>query len=411
MMTRREIVRRAAVAGAAVAGGLPVVGGARNLHEASAQPATPAAVTHSRFDPWVEIRPDHLVHNLAEIRRRAGGRPIIAVVKNNGYGGGVDVVGRLLDARPEVSMLAVVKLAEALALRAAGVRKPILLLGPSDDGGLEEAVVRGIEPMIYTPPGDVFERIATRRQQATPVHVCVDTGIGRVGVPYREAAALIRALAARRSVRIASTMMTFSEDATLDAEQILRFTALCDGLASDGIRLGPRHAASSFALFERPDGFFDCVRPGMAVFGIYSEPQFRTLGLMDLRPALSLKARVAYVKQLQPGDSAGYNRAYVATKPVWIATLPVGHADGWPRAAAKGARIAIGGRLYPVVASVSASHTIVEIGDTRAVSIGDEATLFGWEPGGRPEDVAAACGASVYDLTMHLNALLPRRTV
>jgi alanine racemase len=149
----------------------------------------------------------------------------------------------------------------------------------------------------------------------------------------------------------------------------------------------------------------------MALYGIYPEPQFRNSPLLALTPAIALKARVAYVKRLQPGDSAGYNRAYVARSPVWIATLPVGHADGLPRVAAKGGRVRINGQLYPIVASVSASHTIVEIGRERRVEIGDEATLFDWTEGSRPEDLAAACGASVYDLTMHLNPLLPRRLI
>jgi len=94
-----------------------------------------------------------------------------------------------------------------------------------------------------------------------------------------------------------------------------------------------------------------------------------------------------------------------------VATLPVGHADGWPRQAAKGARMRIGENLYPVIASVSASHTIVEVGAEPRVRIGDVVTLFDWREGSRPEDVAAACGGSVYDLTMHLNPLLPRRIV
>jgi alanine racemase len=121
--------------------------------------------------------------------------------------------------------------------------------------------------------------------------------------------------------------------------------------------------------------------------------------------------RVAYVKQLATGTSAGYERAYVASKPTWIATLPIGHVDGWPRPAAKGGKVRINGRLYPVVASVSASHTIVEIGESPAVKAGDVATLFDWEDGSRPEDVAAATGASVYDLTMHLSPLLPRLVI
>lgn len=393
--------------------GAGVVGATRGGAAALAQPAPAVAIPprSSSFDPWVEVHAANLAHNVAEISRRVDKRPIIAVIKNNGYGCGVAVVGRLLEARPEVPAMAVVKLAEAMALRDAGVRKPILLMGPCDEDDLEAAIARDIEPMVYTPVGDVLDRIASRRQRPVAVHVCVDTGIGRVGVPYRQANALLRDLAARRGVRIASAMMTFSEDPALDAEQVVRFRGVGEQAAKDGVAVGFMHAASSFGLFERPEAFFDRVRPGMAVFGIYSEPAFRQRGILDLRPAVSLKARVAYVKQLQTGESAGYNRSYMATRPVWVATLPVGHADGWPRVAAAGARVAIGGAFYPVIASVSASHTIVEIGDTNRVAIGDVATFFGWEPGGRPEDVGTACGASVYDLTMHLGALLPRRVV
>jgi alanine racemase len=206
-------------------------------------------------------------------------------------------------------------------------------------------------------------------------------------------------------------MMTFTEDPEFDPEQLRRFNTLSRDLEQKGVRLGRRHAASSFALFQHPDSFLDMVRPGMAVFGIFSEPQFRTAGLMDLRPAISLKARVAYVKQLQAGDSAGYERAYKTEKPVWLATLPVGHADGLPRSVASGGRVRIRGRLYPVVASVSASHCIVEIGSEASVAIGDVATIFDAQDGSRPEDVALASNASVYDLTMHLHASLPRRVL
>jgi alanine racemase len=153
------------------------------------------------------------------------------------------------------------------------------------------------------------------------------------------------------------------------------------------------------------------VRPGMAIYGVYSETDFRKAGVLDLRPAMALRARVAYVKRVPRGDSVGYSRAYIAKDDVWVATLPVGHTDGWPRAAATGARVRIGDRTYPVIASVSASHTIVEIGAERRVEIGDVATCWDWREGSRPEDVSAACAASVYDLTMHLNPLLPRRVI
>jgi alanine racemase len=200
--------------------------------------------------------------------------------------------------------------------------------------------------------------------------------------------------------------MTFAEDPEFDKEQLRRFLELTAGRP-----LGRRHAASSFALFQHPDAFLDMVRPGMALYGVYSEAKFRELGLLELRPAFALRARVAYVKQLRAGESAGYERAYRAQRDVYLATLPVGHADGLPRAGAKGGRVRIGGSLYPIVASISASHTIVEIGPEPKVAIGDVATLYDWAPGSRPEDFAASCGASVYDLAMHLNPLLPRRVL
>jgi alanine racemase len=381
--------------------------GARALAGGASPERSPGA--RSSFDPWIEVREDHLRYNLAQIHGRVGGRPILAVIKNNGYGLGVVAAARAIEGEAAIAGFAVVKLHEAATLRDAGVRKPILCMGPLGESDLEEAVARDIQPMVYTPVGANLERIATRRGRAVPVHVCVDTGIGRVGVPYREAAALVRDLAQRRGVTIAGTMMTFTEDAEFDREQLVRFEGLCGALAADGVALGRRHAASSFALFQNPGAFLDMVRPGMAIYGVYSEAPFRGLGVMDLRPAVAVRARVAYVKKLPAGDSAGYNRGYVAREDVWVATLPVGHADGLPRGAAKGGRVRIGGRLFPLVATVSASHCIAELGKEPLARAGDIATIFDWEDGSRPEDLAAGFGGSVYDLLMHLNPLLPRR--
>ncbi|MEX2272403.1 MAG: alanine racemase [Vicinamibacterales bacterium] len=363
---------------------------------------------HSSFDPWVEVHAAHLRANAAAVRRRTG-VPILAVIKNNGYGAGVVHVATALSTSADVMGFAVVKLQEALALRDAGIRKPVLLMGPVADADLGELARRDIAWMAYTPSAPALQRAAAAAGRTMNVHVCVDTGLGRVGVPYAQAPALMADIARARGVRMQGVMMTFTEDEAFDREQLRRFHEVIANIEAAGIRPGLRHAASSYTLFQHPDAFLDVVRPGMAVYGIYPEAQFRKTGVMNLTPAIALKARVAYVKQLQAGESAGYNRAYVAKATVWIATLPVGHADGLPRIAAKGGRVRIGGAMYPIVASVSASHTIVEIGSERRVDIGDEATIFDWTEASRPEDLAAACGASVYDLTMHLNPLLPRR--
>jgi alanine racemase len=270
-------------------------------------------------------------------------------------------------------------------------------------------VARDITPMVYTPIGDALEREAARIGRPLSIQICIDTGIGRVGVPYREASALVQNLARRKGVTLAGVMMTFTEDAQYDQVQLQRFTTICTAIGAMKISLGPRHAASTYTLFQHDNAWLDMSRVGMALYGIYPEARFRAANRLTLRPAAALRARVAYVKQLQKDDTAGYERAYVAARPVWLATLPVGHTDGWPRVAAKGARVRINGRLFPVIASVSASHTIVEIGADPLVKAGDVVTMWDWDDGSRPEDVAAACGASVYDLTMHLNPLLPRR--
>lgn len=392
----------------AVAPTLPVAASALGTEISTSPNPLPRAAS----DPWVEVNAANARHNVAEIARLTG-RPILAVIKNNGYGAGVEAIARAIESEQAVHGFAVVKIDEAFRLRDAGVRKPILLMGPFDQQQIADLAAREIRPMVYTEPGPELERVAARMKRPVAIHVCVDTGIGRVGVPHRAAAEFLRALSRRSAAHVEGTMMTFTEDAAFDVEQLARFAALLDPLASDGIQMGRRHAASSYALFQRPgqDPFLDMVRPGMAIFGVYPEPHFRALQVLNLRPVLALRARVIYVKQLRAGDSAGYNRAYRAERDVWIATLPVGHADGLPRVAAKGARVRINGTLYPIVASVSASHTIAELGAAKTVNIGDVATIFDWTEGSRPEDVSAACGASVYDLLMHLNPLLKRRTL
>jgi alanine racemase len=153
------------------------------------------------------------------------------------------------------------------------------------------------------------------------------------------------------------------------------------------------------------------VRPGLALYGAYPAGT-ADLGLVQLTPAFRFKARVVDVQQLRAGDSASYDRAYTASKPTWIAILPAGHGDGYPRAAVKGCQVLIRDRLYPVIAAVSASHTIVEVGDQQAVEVGDEATLVGPDrPEITPNGVAQRAGVSVYDILMHLSSLLPKRVV
>lgn len=362
------------------------------------------------FDPWLEIEAGALRANIAEIARRAGGRPVLAVVKNNAYGLGLETAGPLLDGHEAVNGLAVVKVDEALRLRAAGVQKPVLFMGHfAPDEGIELATrdVR-LAPFGEDAP-QLLEQVTRGARKPVAVHFYIDTGMSRLGMPYHQALPWMERVAATRDVRIEGTFMTFTEDDVFDPEQLARFTTLVTAARARGIPLGRLHAASSHALFLRPQAHLDMVRTGLALYGAYPSevPDTERTGL---RPAFRLQARVVRVQHLRPGDSVSYGRAYVAETPTWIATIPVGHSDGFPRSAVKGCEVLIGGRLYRVIGAVSASHTIVELGAEPGVRVGDMATLVGPDhPAILPNAVAERAGVSVYDILMHLSAELPKR--
>ena len=138
----------------------------------------------SSFDPWIEVYPENLRHNVMEVSRRVGGRPILSVIKNNGYGLGLLNAAHAFEPLDPIYGFAVVKLHEAVTLRDGGVKKPILCMGPFDDRELEEMVAQRITPMVYTPIGKKLDLLSAKLQEAIPIQICVDTGIGRVGVPH-----------------------------------------------------------------------------------------------------------------------------------------------------------------------------------------------------------------------------------
>lgn len=365
-----------------------------------------------RFDPWVEVDAQALAFNVGQIRRLSGGRPILAVVKNNAYGLDLAVAAGLLEPRPEIEGFAVVRTDEAFRLRDAGVRKPILLMARAAEGDATELVARNIMLAVYA--DDDPRRLApiARGRGPIPVHAYVDTGMSRMGIPYHRAMPFLREIAASGAFRIDGTFMTFTEEPDFDPEQLRRFQELIVEARGTGLPVGRLHAASSNGVFHLPEARFDLVRPGIALYGAYPSRPEEERAKAELRPAFRLRARVVRVERLRPGDSVSYGRHYVATKPVWVATLPVGHGDGYPRKAVDGARVLIGEKLYPVIGAVSASHSIVEVGDEPLVRIGDVATLLGPDhPVIHPNALADAIGVSVYDLLMHLGPMLPRVVV
>jgi alanine racemase len=412
-----SISRRSFVAGLAAAAA-PGRLAAAAYGGASADPITPASTRPTptpragsdRFDPWVEVDASAVLDNAATLSRLAGGRPLLAVVKNNAYGLGYADAARILERSPHVEGFAVVKTAEAHTLRDAGATKPVLLMALYEDADGADLVRRDI--MLAPCTDDGIQRAIRAARAAgrqASIHLYVDTGLGRMGVPAHRALPLMLEAQRAPELRVEGTFMTFTEDDAFDREQLRRFRELTDEATAQGLPVGRLHAASSHSVYHRPDGHLDLLRPGISLFGGYPTDDGRERTIAPLRCAVRLRARVVRVEHVRAGDSVGYGRRWVAERPTWTATIPVGHTDGYPRQAVNGARILIGGRLYPVIGAVSASHCIVEVGGEATVSLGDVATLLGPDdPAIEPNALATATGTSVYDRLMHLNPLIPR---
>jgi alanine racemase len=406
-MSRRSFVA-AGIAAALGAGG--IARGAPSGHSHGTMPVP--RVYRTTFDPWLEVDRTALAHNLRAVTRLTGGRPVIAVVKNNAYGLGLETAGPILDSFAEVSHLAVVRADEALALRKAGARKPILLMGPATEDELLELTPLDV---IQSPYRDVapalLARVARRTGRPVRVHLYLDTGMHRMGLPVGQAIAWADALSRARGVRIEGAFTELTEDADFDRHQATRLRALQATARDRGITILLLHAASSDAIMHQTtETFLDAVRPGLALYGGYVSERAMQRG--ELRPAYRLKARVIRVDHLAAGEGVSYHRRYIAERPLWTATLAVGHVDGYPSGAVKGCEVLANGRLFPVIGTVSASHTIIALGDEQRLNVGDEATLVGPDhPAIHPNEVAKRSGWSEYNMFMHLSPKLAKRLV
>lgn len=396
--------RRTFLSSAVAAAGLEAIGERPELRPGRVSQSPP-----NGLDPWIEVDGEALRSNARAISSLTDGRPTMAVIKNNGYGLGTVEVAEALEAESSISGFAVVKVSAALELRHAGIRKPVLHMGASTMAEADAMVREGIRLALFDPadPGRIL-RLAEAAGRPIPAHVYVDTGMSRLGIPAHRTMTWLRELSAA-PVTIEGTFTGFTEE-DFDYDQLERFLELAVDARGAGIDLGRLHAASSHGLFLRPEAHLDMVRPGLALYGAY--PSGVDTGAARLQPAFRLRARVARVEHLREGDTVSYGRAWRAERATWTATLPVGHADGYPRRAVDGCEVLIGGSLYPVIGAVSASHTIVALGDEPSAAVGDVATLVGPDDSAiHPNEVAQRTKSSVYDVLMHLGQDLPRIVV
>jgi alanine racemase len=361
-------------------------------------------------DPWIEVDRKALVFNAGQLRKKAGGRPILAVLKCNAYGHGLVETARCLETVP-VQGFVVGKLAEALALRTARIRLPVLNLGPFSADDAETIVRRDISQSVFTDRVLDLQKWAKTLGRRAGVHIEIDTGLGRVGVPYEAALPYLRRVAGLPDVRIEGVFQSFSEEPAADKIQLERFLNVTGAARKEGLELGLRHASASTAVFRYGEEFLlDAIRPGIALYGHYPTDEERRLKRMEIKPALSLKTTAACVKELKPGDSLSYFRKFVAAKPERVITAALGYSDGIPQGLAGKASALVRGRRLPFIADVTANHSYLLATGHPEIGNGDEIVLVGNQAGAEIAlaELAEAVGVSDYKILIGLNPALRR---
>ena len=357
--------------------------------------------------------------NLRTLRERvAPGVKILGVVKANAYGHGAVEVARTL-AAAGIDMLGVALVEEGVELRSEGVEAPILVMGllPADDvaGALEFDLI----PTVDGPASAAeVEARAAELNCTVAVHLKIDTGMNRLGVRAEEAAEAAAAIGRMEHLTLEGAYTHFAcADRAADktsSEQLARFAAALDAMRGVGVRPPLVHAANSSAVLTLPESHFAMVRPGLALYGIHPCPYGPAAGKAaegaPLRPALALKTRVACLKRVRTGEGVSYGHRWRARRESVIGVLPIGYADGYPRAVSDGATALAAGRLVPVAGTVCMDATMVDLTDVAEARPGLEVTLIE-AASASPLSVAALAalaGTIPYEILTVLGKRVPR---
>ncbi len=366
---------------------------------------------------WIEISRQALANNVRRIRARIGPeRTLFAVVKANAYGHGAALVAPLMLAAG-ADRLAVAAVNEAVALRQEGVAAPILVLGFTPEELGETLVRENLAATLYDlQVAQAWSHQAQALGARIRVHVKVDTGMHRLGIYPEEALDFLAALAQLPGLTVEGLFTHFSSadeaDKRYTLEQLLRLTELVAALADRGLRPPLVHAANSAATLTVPTSHLDGVRCGIALYGLHPSPETRLDS--GFQPVLSWKARVAQVKRLEKGAPVSYNRTYVAPAPRMVAVVPVGYADGFPRAPRTWGHVLVHGRPAPILGRVCMDQTVVDVSEHFAagqpVARGDEVVLIGRQGDAAlsAEAVAERLATINYDVVSRILPRVPR---
>lgn len=391
-------------AGTSVIGGAALVGGIESAHAVD----YPVGVTHScfpddHFDPWIELDMHNLSWNVKEIRKRVGDTPIMAIVKCNAYGHGVVEISQGLQ-RNGVTHFAVVKVWEAVLLRENKIKSMILNLGAFSHIEAHDLVKHDICQSVFTDTVDILAQEARKQGKQAKVHIKVDIGLGRVGIPQNEALTYILKVGTMPEIKIEGVLTVFTGQKRIPS-QVRDFTALCDEAEKRGVSVGLRHGASTKDVASSPPStYLDMVRPGSCLMGLTPLPN------MNVKPVLSLKSRVLLTKWMPAGTKFGWHHIYHVEKDTLFACIPVGVFDGYPPNKSGKTEALIKGRRYRLKGFVSSNHTTIDITGANDIKIGDEVVLIGKQ--GNEEitngELTEHSGQSIYRTPTYLNPHIPR---
>lgn len=394
-----------------------------NRSNRSNQPdsADPRSVAYAHRPTWLEVDKSALLNNYRVAATLA--EPLLAVVKADAYGHGLVPVSRLLQTAG-AAMLGVATVAEGEALRAAGITLPVLLLGGYLADQAAAIVAAELTPTLFE--AAQLPAIAAAVQAAGKddyaVHLKVDTGMGRIGVPVAEAAAWVDRIAATDGLRLEGILTHFAEadldDPAAAVAQLAPLVALQTALGERGISVRYWHAANSAAVMHRLAAVGECrpygnlARPGIMLYGLSPAPALATV---PLTPVATWKARAIQVKTVPAGTRISYGGTFVTDRPTTVVTLPVGYADGYPRLLSNRGSVLMQGRRLPVIGRVCMDMTLVDATSlpTRP-RVGDEVVLLGRQVyEGQADEVTAAelaglCDTIHYDIVCGISPRVPR---
>jgi alanine racemase len=364
------------------------------------------------------LRPTRLEIDLRAVRanvtrlREVAGTEVCAVVKADGYGHGIVPVARAaVDAGAR--WLAVALVEEGVVLREAGIDVPVLLLTEPPVAAIGELLAARLTPTVYRAPFiAALDATGHQRDRTIDVHVKLDTGMARVGIPPEAWQERLEQLAVARRLRVTGlyTHLARADELSVSttAEQLAAFARGRDIAARLGVRPQWLHAANTAGTLVHPASRFDLVRPGIGVYGL-SPGADVVAADHDLRPALRLVTEVAFAKRIAAGTPVSYGHRWRAPEDGWLAVLPLGYGDGMPRALTNRAQVLLRGRRQPVVGTVCMDQVLVWCAEVEP-AVGEQVVLLGRQGDEevRVEEWAAAADTITYEVVTQLTARLPR---